>query len=131
MTTSSSGLGQALPVRAVRRVLAPAALELRGQVVALQEQLAALGALVAELGAANDELRGRVAELETAPAAPVRDELDQLRAELAELRTGLHEQRRLQLRVAEVTDLVTEVVLPLHDREVDPAVLARLRPDTL
>ncbi|SDG09398.1 DUF6752 domain-containing protein [Klenkia brasiliensis] len=130
MTTSGNGLGQALPVRAVRRVLAPAALELRGQVLALQEQVAGLDGVVAELRSANAELRDRVGSLEAA-AGPARVELDRLRAELAELREGLHEQRRLQLRVAEVTDLVTEVVLPLHDREVDPAVLGRLRPDTL
>ena len=48
-----------------------------------------------------------------------------------ELRVGLEEARRLNLRVAELVDLVTELVLPLHDREIDPAVLGRLRPDTL
>ena len=42
----------------------------------------------------------------------------------------LHEARRLNLRIAELTDLVTELVLPLHDREIDPALLDRLRPDT-
>ena len=43
---------------------------------------------------------------------------------------GLHLARRLNVRIAEVTDLVTELVLPLHQREIAPEVLARLDPDT-
>jgi hypothetical protein len=56
---------------------------------------------------------------------------DDLAGQLRELREGLHEERRLSLRIAELTDLVTELVLPLHDREIDPTVLETLRPDTL
>ena len=41
------------------------------------------------------------------------------------LDADLDEARRLNVRLAELTDLVTEVVLPLHDREID---IERLRP---
>jgi hypothetical protein len=44
---------------------------------------------------------------------------------------GLVEERRLNLRIAELTDLVTEVVLPLQDRDIDPEKLKNLAPDTL
>jgi phage shock protein A len=104
------------PARVVRRVLAPAALELEAQLPGIRQELLALHQQVAELRAQNEQLAGRVGELEQRSA---------------ELGRGLHEARRLNLRVAEVTDLVTELVLPLHDREIDPAALQRLRPDTL
>ncbi|MCD2188461.1 DUF6752 domain-containing protein [Actinomycetospora soli] len=48
-----------------------------------------------------------------------------LRARVEALEADIDENRRLSARVAEVTDLVTEVVLPLHDREIDAT---RLRP---
>jgi uncharacterized protein with PhoU and TrkA domain len=44
---------------------------------------------------------------------------------------GLLEARRQSLRIAELTDMVTEIVLPLHHRDIDPTALDRLRPDTL
>jgi hypothetical protein len=50
---------------------------------------------------------------------------------LPRLTDGLLEERRLNLRIAELTDLVTEIVLPLHDRDIDPQSLQRLAPDTL
>ena len=50
---------------------------------------------------------------------------------LPRLADGLLEERRLNLRIAELTDLVTEIVLPLHDRDIDPQSLQRLSPDTL
>jgi predicted nuclease with TOPRIM domain len=73
-----------------------------------------------------EELRGRLRAAEERLS-----EVDRLQQQVAELRDGLHEARRLNLRIAELTDLVTELVLPLHDREIDPAVLRSLRPDTL
>lgn len=127
MSDRTPGLGGTAPVRAVRRVLAPAALELGGQVHALQERIDQLAGTVRALEADNAALREQVRSLQESSGA----DLELVRGQLAELTDGLHEQRRLQLRVAEVTDLVTELVLPLHDREVDPAVLGRLRPDTL
>jgi predicted nuclease with TOPRIM domain len=107
------------PVRAVRRVLAPAALELEGEATRLSEENVGLRAKVAEL---EQQLRALEERLQP---------IDLLRQQVAEVRDGLHEARRLHLRLAELTDLVTELVLPLHDREIDPSVLQRLRPDTL
>lgn len=106
-------------VWALRRVLAPAALELAGKVDHLDEE--------------NDRLRARVEEVEQQVRSLEQRlaDLDQGAQQLRELREGLHEERRLSLRIAELTDLVTELVLPLHDREIDPAVLESLRPDTL
>ncbi len=106
----------AAPVRLVRRVLAPAGLELEGQLAGLRQQFAELRAADAELRAVLAAERERVRELA--------ERCDRLEA-------GLHEERRLHLRIAELTDLVTELVLPLHDRQIDPAVLRSLRPDTL
>jgi predicted nuclease with TOPRIM domain len=103
-------------VRAVRRVLAPAALELEGEATRL----------IAE----NAELRARVERLEQQLGA-AEERLAGLDARTAALQDGLHEARRLNLRLAELTDVVTELVLPLHDREIDPSVLQRLRPETL
>ncbi|MET0763360.1 MAG: DUF6752 domain-containing protein [Blastococcus sp.] len=99
-------------VWAVRRVLAPAAMEMQGEAARLSREL--------------EELRGRLRAAEERLS-----EVDRLEEQVAELRDGLHEARRLNLRIAELTDLVTELVLPLHDREIDPAVLRSLRPDTL
>lgn len=107
------------PARAVRRVLAPAALELEGETARRLHQMEALHAQV-------QELEGRVRALEERLA-----HYDQLAATVRDLEDGLHESRRLNLRVAELTDVVTELVLPLHDREVDASVLRSLRPDTL
>lgn len=107
------------PVHAVRRALAPAALELQGE--------------AARLGDENAALRQRVDELEQRlhAAESALEQVDQLAGAVADLRDGLHQERRLSLRLAELTDLVTELVLPLHDRQIDPDVLARLRPDSL
>jgi predicted nuclease with TOPRIM domain len=104
------------PVRALRRVLAPAALELEGEATRLTEE--------------NAELRSRVEQLEQRLGA-ADERLAGLDDKAAALQEGLHEARRLNLRLAELTDVVTELVLPLHDREIDPTVLQRLRPETL
>jgi hypothetical protein len=50
---------------------------------------------------------------------------------LDELDAGLLEARRQSLRIAELADVVTEVVLPLHDRDIDPARFEKLPADTL
>jgi predicted nuclease with TOPRIM domain len=118
----------------LRRAVAPAALELQGRVeelsaetTTLREEVAALRARVEELTAGlaeiREDARSRAEHVDARfSAAEVRE---------GELTDGLEEARRLNLRVAELVDLVTELVLPLHDREIDPAVLGRLRPDTL
>ena len=103
-------------VWAVRRVLAPGSLEMEG--------------VADRLTAENAELRRRVEHLEDQVRAG-EERLAAAEGQVAELGDGLLEARRLHLRLAELTDLVTELVLPLHDREIDPSVLQRLRPDTL
>jgi cell division protein FtsB len=107
---------RARALRLLRRSLAPAALELEGQLGGLRDELAGLHTQTESLRDELETHRARVHALEE---------------EVARLRGGLHEERRLHLRVAELTDLVTELVLPLHDREIDPSVLRSLRPDTL
>ena len=78
---------------------------------------------IADLQAEQRALRERLdMTLRLAESAPPR---------LDVLEDGLHEARRLNLRVAELADVVAEVVLPLHDRDIDPAAIARLRADTL
>jgi chromosome segregation ATPase len=121
----------------LRRVVAPAALELRDQVAqldaetaALREETAVLHRRIEELYAGLVEVREDVVALRTR-ADQVDGRLSSAEVRNDELADGLEEARRLNLRVAELVDLVTELVLPLHDREIDPAVLGRLRPDTL
>jgi predicted RNase H-like nuclease (RuvC/YqgF family) len=130
-----------------RRALAPAALELRGQVESLTVRTDELRDGAAELHRGVDQLRSEADQLrrELGQARQELQEVGALRSRVeeaerrvaaaeahnAELRDGLEESRRLNLRVAELVDVVTELVLPLHDREIDPAALGRLRPDTL
>lgn len=52
-------------------------------------------------------------------------------ARMEELEDGLHEARRLNVRIAELTDIVTELVLPLHDREIDASRLRPVSAETL
>lgn len=118
----------------LRRALAPAALELRGEVEALSAQSRDQRDGAAEL---REELHRQLTE-SRAEVGSLRERVDELhrRLDAAEaynvvLRDGLEESRRLNLRVAELVDVVTELVIPLHDREIDPAALGRLRPDTL
>lgn len=54
-----------------------------------------------------------------------------LRAQMEEIEEGLHEARRLNVRIAELTDIVTELVLPLHDREIDAERLRPVSAETL
>jgi hypothetical protein len=75
---------------------------------------------IADLQEENRVLRARVDEL-----------VARLDEALPRLDQGLLEERRLNLRIAELTDVVTEIVLPLHDRDIDPEQLRRLAADTL
>ncbi|NMO90068.1 DUF6752 domain-containing protein [Actinomycetospora sp. TBRC 11914] len=95
------------PVMRARRLAGRA---VTPEVALLREELTALRTVVSRL---DDEVARLVAE---------RDRLAQ-RVEV--LDADLDESRRLNVRLAELTDLVTEVVLPLHDREID---IDRLRP---
>ena len=45
------------------------------------------------------------------------DELNRLRTRVAELEVEVQETRRLHQRLAELTDVVTEVLVPAADRE--------------
>jgi chromosome segregation ATPase len=54
-----------------------------------------------------------------------------LLAWMEDLDEGLHEARRLNVRIAELTDIVTELVLPLHDREIDAERLRPVSAETL
>ena len=121
----------------LRRVVAPAAIELRGRVEALDAETATLKEETAALRGQVEALTAGLSQVRE-DAVGLRSRADHVDARLSaaevsddELRDGLEEARRLNLRVAELVDLVTELVLPLHDREIDPAVLGRLRPDTL
>jgi hypothetical protein len=63
--------------------------------------------------------------------ADLQARLDDVSQRMVGLEDGLHEARRLNLRIAELTDVVTELVLPLHDRDIDPKKFEALAPDTL
>jgi chromosome segregation ATPase len=89
--------------RLAGRVVTPEVALLRDEIVELQGAVARLGDDVAALSAERDRLTDRVETLDA----------------------DLDEARRLNVRLAELTDLVIEVVLPLHDREID---IERLRP---
>lgn len=95
------------PVKRLRRAFVP---EYEGLLAQSRE--------LGELHQQVDELRARV-EL-----------FEDLRARVDLIHDGLHEARRLNLRIAQLTDVVTELVLPLHDRDIDPKVFDALAEDT-
>jgi hypothetical protein len=98
----------------LRRAVAPASLELAGQVRWMTDEIAALREETAALRSRADAAEARLGALEVRSG---------------ELYEGLAEGRRLNIRVAELTDVVTELVLPLHDRDIDAAKLRSLRPE--
>ena len=102
----------------VRRVVAPAALELDGKIQALREENRVL----------REELLEELRELRTRIDGVDR-RMDLLDERNGVLTDGLQEARRLNLRIAELADVVTELVLPLHDRDIDATALRALRPD--
>ncbi|HZB21850.1 MAG TPA: DUF6752 domain-containing protein [Blastococcus sp.] len=111
----------------IRRAVAPAALELHGKIQELREENRVLREELVELRAELrelqelQELHGRVDGVER--------RMDLLDERNGVLTDGLQESRRLNLRIAELADVVTELVLPLHDREIDAGALRSLRPD--
>jgi hypothetical protein len=109
-TTTLRGLARR-PARRLRRAFVPE----------YEDVLAQLGDLQArtrELADLAGEVRG------------LRERLDDLQGRVHLVEDGLLEARRLNLRLAQLTDVVTELVLPLHDRDIDPAVLDALPGDT-
>jgi hypothetical protein len=101
------------PVRRLRRALFPHYENVLRDIPLLFESVTAAHKGIADLQVETREIRERLDEA------------------LPRLSDGLLEERRLNLRLAELTDLVTELVLPLHDRDIDPKALERLAPDTL
>ena len=134
------------PARRVRRALFPEYEDLLRDRGVLFESVTAAHRGIADLQVAERALRERLdATLLLAESAPPRmealqHEVDDLREalrdrealgnEVRELREGLLEARRLNLRIAELTDVVTEIVLPLHDRDIDAEKLNSLAADT-
>lgn len=101
------------PVRRLRRSLFPNYDDILRDIPLLFESVTAAHQGIADLQAETRAIRERLDEA------------------LPRLTEGLLEERRLSLRLAELTDVVTEIVLPLHDRDIDPKALERLAPDTL
>lgn len=115
------------PAKAFRKALFPDYEVVLRDIRLAFDSLEAAHRGIADLQIENAALRSRLDE------AHLR--LDEAHGRLDEalprLADGLLEERRLNLRIAELTDLVTEIVLPLHDRDIDPQSLQRLAPDTL
>ena len=129
------------PAKAFRRALFPDYEVVLRDIRLAFDSLEAAHRGIADLQVENAALRSRLdeAHLRLDQANVRLDEanvrLDEANGRLDEalprLTEGLLEERRLNLRIAELTDLVTEIVLPLHDRDIDPQALQRLAPDTL
>lgn len=122
------------PAKAFRRALFPDYEVVLRDIRLAFESLEAAHRGIADLQVEDATLRNTVDEAHRRLDEVNRrlDELDgRLDEALPRLSEGLLEERRLNLRIAELTDLVTEIVLPLHDRDVDPQALQRLAPDTL
>ena len=128
------------PARRMRRAWFPEYEDLLRDRDVLFESVTAAHRGIADLQAAERALRERLdATLLLAESALPRmeglqhelgDLREALRNEVGELRSGLLEARRLNLRIAELTDVVTEIVLPLHDRDIDARKLDSLAADT-
>ena len=99
------------PAKRLRRAFVPEYEDLLAEVRGLRERLDGLQDLPAEV-------RG------------LRERVDHLQERVHLVEDGLHEARRLNLRIAQLTDVVTELGLPLHDRDIDPSVFERLPDDT-
>jgi hypothetical protein len=115
------------PAKAFRKALFPDYEAVLRDIRLAFDSLEAAHRGIADLQVENAALRSRLDEAHLR-LDEAHGRLDEALPRLAE---GLLEERRLNLRIAELTDLVTEVVLPLHDRDIDPGQLQRLAPDTL
>ncbi|MCA0146225.1 DUF6752 domain-containing protein [Blastococcus sp. LR1] len=111
----------------------------RAFVPQLAELMADRDRLNRELGLAFESVSAAhqgIADLQ-AEAKALRERLDMTlllaeanQEEIRQVKAGLLETRRQSLRIAELADVVTEIVLPLHDRDIDPEALKRLSADT-
>ena len=115
------------PAKAFRRALFPDYEVVLRDIRLTFDSLEAAHRGIADLQVETAALRSRLDEAHLR----IDEAQGRLDGELPRLTEGLLEERRLNLRIAELTDLVTEIVLPLHDRDIDPQALQRLAPDTL
>ena len=104
-----------IPAKRLRRAFVPEYESLLAEVRALRERDEALQRQ-------DDDARRELHE--------ARLRVDDLLGRVALVEDGLLEARRLSLRIAQLTDVVTELVLPLHDRDIDPSVFDALADDT-
>lgn len=116
--------------RAVRTAIVPEREMLVSAVGRLSDRIAALRR--------DHEADRRTVGAHATQVHGLRQEADELRTQtaelyeqVAELQGELTEARRLNLRVAELTDLMTELVLPLHNRDIDIERLHSHTADTL
>lgn len=63
--------------------------------------------------------RSRFAAVKARAVPASRDEVQELRERVAELEDEVQQARRLHLRVAELTDIVQELLVPLAQRDED------------
>jgi chromosome segregation ATPase len=115
------------PAKAFRRALFPDYEDVLRDIRLAFDSLEAAHRGIADLQVETAALRSRLDEAHLR----IDEAQGRLDEALPRLADGLLEERRLNLRIAELTDLVTEIVLPLHDRDIDPQSLQRLAPDTL
>jgi hypothetical protein len=115
------------PAKALRKALFPDYEVVLRDIRLAFDSLEAAHRGIADLQVENAALRSRLDEAHLR----IDEAQGRLDEALPRLADGLLEERRLNLRIAELTDLVTEIVLPLHDRDIDPQSLQRLAPDTL
>ena len=126
-------LSRRLALRAVqplRRAIAPGALEVpsvAAEVRQLRSDLARTEQRAERAEARVESLEQRADRAEDAVRA-LEQRLDDFQAWV---RGDLQESRRLNIRVAELTDVVTELLLPLHDRDLQPEAIRALRPEAL
>lgn len=74
------------------------------------------------MAAVKGPLRGRV--VERMARAVAGDRLDQLQQRLEDLEAEVQECRKLNVRLAEVTDLVEQLLLPMAARDEDAIAAA-------
>jgi hypothetical protein len=125
-----------VPARRVRRALFPEYEALLRDLPLAFESITAAHRGIADLQIEQRALRDRLdatlllAEGHVGRLSEVDARLTEVDARLTDAEAGVREARRLNLRIAELTDVVTEIVLPLHDRDIDPAKLRDLAPET-
>jgi len=88
---------------------------------------------VTRIEARWDPPRGESMTRTTSPRRSPLRAIDDVRARLRERRAAVQENRRLNRRIAELTDLVTELVVPIADRDEEKVreLLAEYRSSTL